>query len=236
VFRDDEAAHYTVAQPRIGSSARAALGPRRGSARRAVRRDRQADYVGATLVTICARRTKAALASALALCVVASIAGAQPTNTRSRASLELATRVEKIVAVDGADAGAPRTQLVPAGVVAPGDKLVLTVTFANMTTQALDGVRITQPIPPNMRYVDGSAIGPGGEVLYSVDGGASYGQPNELKVVAADGTRRAATADDYTHIRWLLEAPLESGARGFARFRAIVRATPAANAAERSAD
>jgi uncharacterized repeat protein (TIGR01451 family) len=201
-FRDDEATHYTVLQPRIGSSARAGFG----------------------------------LALALALCVVASIASAQPTSARSRTSLELTTRVEKIVAVAAVDASAPRTQLVPAGAASPGDELVLTVTFQNVTAQALDGVRITQPIPPNLRYVDGSAIGPGSEVLYSVDGGASYGQPNELKVVAADGARRAATPDDYTHVRWLLKAPLEAGARGFARFRAIVRAAPAANAAERGAE
>lgn len=181
-------------------------------------------------------RRAAVAASALVLCVVASIAAAQPTNARSHASLELATRVEKIVVVEGADPIAPRTQLVPAGVASPGDELVLTVTFANVTAQVLDGVRITQPIPPNMRYVDGSAIGPGSEVLYSVDGGASYGQPNELKVVAPDGMRRAATADDYTHVRWVLKAPLEAGARGFARFRAIVRGAAAANAPDRSAE
>jgi hypothetical protein len=28
---------------------------------------------------------------------------------------------------------------------------------------------------------------------------------------------------DYTHIRWILRAPLEAGARGFTRFGAIVR-------------
>lgn len=124
----------------------------------------------------------------------------------------------------------------PAGAPSPGDELVLTVTFANVSAHSLDGVRITQPIPPNMRYVDGSAIGPGSEVLYSVDGGLTYGQPNELKVAAADGARRAATADDYTHVRWLLKAPLEAGARGFARFRAIARAAPTPNAAQRPAD
>jgi uncharacterized repeat protein (TIGR01451 family) len=207
--------------------------------RRAVCAGRRDDYVGVTHRVSPTRRAVARLAvvaSALALCVVPPSADAQPASSRARASLELATRVEKIVAVDAADASAPRTQLVPAGAASPGDELVVTVTFANVSGQALDGVRITQPIPSNMRYVDGSAIGPGSEVLYSIDGGASYGQPNELKVVAADGTRRAATADDYTHIRWLLKAPLEAGARGFARFRAIVRAAPAASATERSGD
>ena len=170
----------------------------------------------------------AARVLACALALVASLAGAQPP--RERASLELATRIERIVPTDGRDATAARTQLVPAGVPSPGDELVITVTFANVSAGVLDGVKITQPIPPNLRYVDGSAIGPGAEVLYSVDGGLTYGQPNELAVVAADGTRRAASADDYTHVRWLLRAPLEAGARGFARFRAIARA-PSAPAA-----
>ncbi|HUL81726.1 MAG TPA: hypothetical protein VL131_06265 [Gammaproteobacteria bacterium] len=158
----------------------------------------------------------------LALGAVASVAGAQPA--RERASLELTTRVERIVATESGDTAGARTRLAPVGVPSPGDELVVTVTFANVSTEAVDGVKITQQIPPSMRYVDGSAIGPGAEVLYSVDGGSTYGQPNELTVVAADGTRRAATADDYTHVRWLLKGPLEAGARGFARFRAIVRA------------
>jgi uncharacterized repeat protein (TIGR01451 family) len=204
-----------VAKPPIGLSAGAA---RRGAARR----ERRADYVGDARH---GGRRLARSASTFALCVIASVGSAQPSSDRTRSSLELATRVEKIVAADGTSA-APRTQLKPVEVATPGDELVLTVTFQNVTSETLDGVRITQPIPPNMRYVDGSAIGPGSEVLYSVDGGVSYGQPNELKVVAADGTRRAATADDYTHVRWLLKAPLEPGARGFARFRAIVRAAP----------
>ncbi len=205
-----------MAKPRIGLSA--------GTARRgAAHRGRRADYVGDARRG--GRTRLARSASAFALCVIASVASAQPSSERTRSSLELTTRVEKIVAADGTSAG-PRTQLKPVEVATPGDELVLTVTFQNVTPETLDGVRITQPIPPNMRYVAGSAIGPGSEVLYSVDGGVSYGQPNELKVVAADGTRRAATADDYTHVRWLLQAPLEPGARGFARFRAIVRAAP----------
>lgn len=204
--------------------------------RRAVYAEHTGDYVDVGRRVLLTRRTLARVAAVVSMlvpCVVPRIAGAQPASEGAR--LELATRVEKIVAVDVVGADAPRTQLVPAGVASPGEEVIVTVSFANVSGQALDGVRITQPIPSNMRYVDGSAIGPGSEVLYSVDGGASYGQANELKVIAADGTRRAATADDYTHIRWLLKAPLAAGARGFARFRAIVRAAPAASATEHSA-
>ncbi len=140
-------------------------------------------------------------------------------------------RVEKIVSGGGADKAGARARLVPADELAPGDELVITVTFLNTTRHALDGVRITQPIPPSMRYVEGSGVGPGSEVLYSADGGSTYGQPNELGIVTPEGARRVATASDYTHVRWLIKAPLAAGSRAFVRFRATVRAVPATSAA-----
>ena len=163
-------------------------------------------------------------------CAVLPTARAQLPSAHARAGLELATRIEKIIAGAGADKADPRAKLVPAEDLSPGDELVITVTFLNTTQHALDGVRITQPIPPTMRYVEGSGVGPGSLVLYSVDGGASYGQPNEL-AITADGARRAATASDYTQVRWLIKAPLAAGARAFVRFRATVRAAPATSAA-----
>lgn len=169
---------------------------------------------------------------AFALCAVALSASGQLPGARARAGLELTTRVEKILAGGGADKADARPRLVPADDLSPGDELVVTVTFLNTAQHALDGVRITQPIPPRMRYVEGSAVGPRSEVLYSVDGGETYGQPNELGVVAADGVRRAARASDYTDVRWLIKTPLAAGARAFVRFRATVRAAsePAAAA------
>jgi uncharacterized repeat protein (TIGR01451 family) len=154
---------------------------------------------------------------------VATAASAQLPSARARAGLELATRVEKIVPAAGADKPDARTKLVPAADLSPGDELVITVTFLNTTQHALDGVRITQPIPPSMHYVEGSGVGPGSAVLYSVDGGATYGQPSELHVITADGVRRVATPNDYTQVRWLIKTPLAAGARAFVRFRATVR-------------
>jgi uncharacterized repeat protein (TIGR01451 family) len=172
---------------------------------------------------------------ALVLCALVSAAAAQAPAARLRAGLELTTRTEKILAVAQTD-GTTRAELVPAGVASLGDEVVITVSFENVSAQALDGVRITQEIPSGLRYVDRSAIGPGSEVLYSVDGGRTYGQPSELTVAAADGRRRIATADEYTHIRWLLKAPLEAGAKGFARFRAVVRSVPPEDGKEPNAD
>jgi hypothetical protein len=60
-------------------------------------------------------------------------------------------------------------------------------------------------------------------VLFSVDGGETFGLPNELAVADGDEARRAAAVADYTHVRWVLTAPLAARATGFARFRAELR-------------
>jgi hypothetical protein len=193
-----------------------------------------ADYVGVPGQQARVRRAPIAFARrvccAVAICALATAAGAQLPSARGRAGLELATRIEKIVA-GGADKADARARLVPAEDLSSGDELVITVTFLNTTQHALDGLRITQPIPASVRYVEGSGVGPGSEVLYSVDGGATYGQPNELGVVTAEGVRRVATPSDYTHVRWLIKAPLAAGARAFVRFRATVRAAAETSAA-----
>jgi uncharacterized repeat protein (TIGR01451 family) len=159
---------------------------------------------------------------ALLLCELAHVALAQPKAAQTHGNLELTTIVEKIVVTQQKD-GAAKTELVPIDVAQPGDEVVYTVTFKNVSGQPADDVRITNPIPPELRYVASSAFGPGSEVLYSVDGGRTYGKSGELTVAAADGSRRSASPDDYTHIRWVLKAPLDAGAKGFARFRAVAR-------------
>ena len=159
--------------------------------------------------------------AALALCALAS-ASAQQGGDPAQGNLELTTVVEKVVEVKQGD-GATKTALVPVDVALPGDEVVYTVSFKNVSKQAADNIRITNPIPSEMRYLASSAFGPGSEVLYSVDGGLTYGAPKELMVKADDGSRRMADASDYTHIRWVLKAPLDAGAKGFARFRAVVR-------------
>ena len=157
-----------------------------------------------------------------ALLALAASANAQQRQEAARGSLELATVVERVVETKNVD-GTTKTELVPVAVALPGDEVVYTVSFTNVSGQAADHVRITNPIPAEMLYVADTAVGPGSEVLYSVDGGKSYGTPRELTVAVTDGSRRAADPADYTHIRWILQTPLDAGAKGFARFRAVVR-------------
>ena len=128
--------------------------------------------------------------------------------------------LEKVVESKGAD-GTSHYDLAP-GVIGPsGDVFVLTLRFTNTTGAVIDGVRITSAIPHGLRYLAGSATGPGGLVMFSNDGGHTFGTEQEL---AAHGAAADAGAERaYTHVRWVLEAPLEVGAAGFVRLRAIAR-------------
>jgi hypothetical protein len=74
-----------------------------------------------------------------------------------------------------------------------------------------------------MRYVADSAVGPGAEVSYSIDGGKSFERAENLRVTGADGQSRPATAADYTHIRWHLKNTLKANSVAFVRFRALVK-------------
>ena len=105
----------------------------------------------------------------------------------------------------------------------PADPLIVSIRFTNVSDHVVDSIRITSPVPADVQYVPRSASGPGSEVLFSADNGRSFGRPEELTISAADGTVRRAEAPDYTHVRWILRAPLDPGAAGVARFRAVPR-------------
>jgi uncharacterized repeat protein (TIGR01451 family) len=135
--------------------------------------------------------------------------------------VEWSVAVEALAATRGTD-GTARFEIVAASDIAAAEEFVYSVRFTNLTEQAVDGVRVTSAIPPSLRYVAASATGPGSLPLFSVDGGLTFGAPGEL-VVVANEQLRAAVPDDYTHVRWLLVAPLEGGATGFVRFRATRR-------------
>lgn len=119
--------------------------------------------------------------------------------------------------------GEKAKRLVPITKIVPGDEVVYTITYENKGREPAERVVVTDPIPAEVTYVDGSAFGPGTEIEFSVDGGKSWGQPATLKVKGADGKERAATAADYSHIRWKLAAPVQPGQKGFVRFRAVLK-------------
>src|ERR1700736_4970955 len=106
--------------------------------------------------------------SLLALVVAAAAAGQTPGNPlviRSIAEVESSSRAT----------GREIVKLIPADRVVPGDRVIYTLEVHNTGATALDAPIVTHPVPEHMRYVADSAVGPGAEVSYSVDGGRSFG-------------------------------------------------------------
>jgi uncharacterized repeat protein (TIGR01451 family) len=113
-------------------------------------------------------------------------------------------------------------RLVPVEKAVPGDEIVWTITAKNVCTAPADNVVIANPVPEHMTYVANSAMGTGTDIVYSVDG-KEFKSAAELQVRAADGTTRAARADDYRAIRWTYKTAFAPGATAFVRYRAVVQ-------------
>jgi hypothetical protein len=134
----------------------------------------------------------------------------------------LSSILERIGAGPSGNAADPVT--ITTDTAAPrADQLIVSVRFTNASGHVVDSIRITSKVPLDLRYVPNSASGPGNDALFSVDDGRSFGRPEELTLSTTDGGVRDADASDYTHVRWVLRAPLDAGATGVARFRAVPR-------------
>jgi hypothetical protein len=150
---------------------------------------------------------------------VAGLAVTAQQGPHSPRDLLVSSTLERILTPAGDEAqSSPETE-VPAP---PAEQLIVNVRFTNVSERVLDSLRITSPVPPDLRYVAQSASGPGSDVLFSVDNGRTFGRPEELTIATPDGVRGAEAAD-YTHVRWILRASLDAGALGVARFRAVPR-------------
>ena len=98
--------------------------------------------------------------------------------------------------------GQRQQKLLAATEITPGDRILFTTSFKNNGSEASDNVVITNPIPAHTRYLEGTAKGEHCIISFSVDGGRDWGDAKTLKVRQKDGKYRAASAADYTHIRW----------------------------------
>jgi hypothetical protein len=154
-------------------------------------------------------------------CTAAVVAIAQDI-ARAPRELTVSSSLERVVA-PAADAIAAPVRISVEAATAEAEQLIVSVRFTNVSDHVVDSIRVTSAVPTDARYVPHSASGPGSEVLFSADDGKSFGRPDELTFTAADGSVRKADPAEYTHVRWVLRAPLDAGAAGVARFRAVPR-------------
>ncbi len=145
-----------------------------------------------------------------------------PGQAQERDQVTLRSLIQKEVQVVN-DKGEKETRLVEVGNAVPGDELLFTVHYTNAGTRPAENVVVINPVPDHMVYIEGSAAGEGTMATFSVDGGKTYGSPGDLTVTEVDGRTRAATAADYTHIRWAREGDLPAGGSGKVLFRARLR-------------
>jgi uncharacterized repeat protein (TIGR01451 family) len=119
--------------------------------------------------------------------------------------------------------GRETTKLIPADRVVSGDTVIYTLEVRNTAPISVRRPVVTYAVPEHMTYMPESAVGPGTEVTYSIDAGRSFDAPENLRIQDPGGQARAATAADYTHIRWQLKNALKGNSVAFVRFRARMK-------------
>lgn len=129
----------------------------------------------------------------------------------------LAGDVKAVKTITEAD-GKQRTELVDPQTIVPGDRLVFGTDYSNTGNEAVTNFTVTNPLPEAVRLAPDAEAG----LSVSVDGGKTWGTLAALTLANADGTTRAATHADVTHVRWVLES-IAPGARGRLTYPAIIR-------------
>jgi len=102
--------------------------------------------------------------------------------------------------------------------VTPGDKVIYSLNYYNDDATPAENIVLVMPIPAEVKYMDGSADAVDTDTTYSVDGGKSFAGRDDLRVAQVDGNKRAARAEDITHIRWIVGttiAPQTGGTLSF---------------------
>jgi uncharacterized repeat protein (TIGR01451 family) len=157
------------------------------------------------------RNTLAAIGAALLLPLTPLAAQQAPSPVSLKGDV---MAVKVITAPDGST----RTELVEPGTIVPGDRLVFGTDYANTGAEPVTNFTVTNPLPAAVRLAPDADPA----LTVSVDGGKTWGTLAALKVANADGTTRAATHADVTHVRWVL-ASIAPGAKGRLTYPAIIR-------------
>lgn len=154
--------------------------------------------------------------------VIAMLGGLSPSALAAEGAIKV-TSIAQIEVQLTDKKGKKTIKRAPVDKAVPGTEVIFTATFENIIDKAVSNIVINNPIPKNTEYKAGSAFGKDCEILFSVDGGTSFGHAEELKTRDAEGKERAALPTEYTNIRWNYKVPLAKGKSGEVGFRAIIK-------------
>lgn len=158
---------------------------------------------------------------AVCLSILLGVPSARAVETAGDTAIEIKITDEVEVKVKTAD-GKEELRRMPAEKVAPGTSVIYTLSAKNTSAAPVADVVMTDPIPAEMEYVDGSVTAENAQVTFSVDGGKTFAAQSALRVHGEDGAMRPALPADFTHIRWQLRKPLGPGEVYAASFKARV--------------
>lgn len=117
--------------------------------------------------------------------------------------------------------------LEPATEVEPGQTVEYALTYENVGSSALKDIIVTGPIPKVTSYIAKSAHTEAkAKLQVSIDGGKTFeGEPVKRMVKDASGKKveKVIPPSQYTHVRWLMQEPLNAGdVKNFA-YRSVVK-------------
>ncbi|MFH2098024.1 MAG: hypothetical protein ABIJ95_00815, partial [Pseudomonadota bacterium] len=118
------------------------------------------------------------------------------------------------------------TRMEPAEKSKPGDVILYTIHYVNQGDEPAQNAEITDPVPGGTEYLFQSAGGEGSHIYFSVDGGMRFQDfPAMVPVTLPDGRveDRPASADQYTHVKWVLINDLPPKGSGTAYFKVTVK-------------
>ena len=107
--------------------------------------------------------------------------------------------------------------------MAPGEEVIYTIVYTNIGDIPTENFAITNSIPMQMSFREGSAAGISTVITFSVDNGKTYDAPGKLRDKNPDGTLRPAVGADYTNICWTFQKPLPQRGTGNVEYRAILK-------------
>lgn len=107
--------------------------------------------------------------------------------------------------------------------IIPGDRVLYALTYVNDNNDVVNDIVLTMPVPSAIAFIDGTAENPNTEIVYSADGGATYGSRESRMAIDDLGQMRAANADEITHVRWTVITPVAPGQQGELSFAGLLR-------------
>jgi uncharacterized repeat protein (TIGR01451 family) len=119
-------------------------------------------------------------------------------------------------------AGNTSYDYVDPGLVIPGDVIYYEIGVENISDKPAENIVIDNPLPNNTKYREGSANGENTTITFSVDG-RTFKPADQLTVTDASGNVTRAKAEDYSHIRWVFDVPLQPGEKSVVTYKTTIR-------------